>query len=248
MMKMTITALALLAVAAPAQAAFTLDFEGIPDRHSPDLYYDGGSSRSFDGPDAGTGPDFGIQILGFAAVLEQLRLCAGNPCGSTVIPTPPSGLKVLSAPFERNDFNRTLFNLADGFTDQISFWMYVPGGAFADPASVTVFANQGGYTASANPILSFFQVAAPTTCVFTTVPITTVSGCGFTKYTMTFAGTARSVLFQGAVFDDITIGAPGGGPGVGGVPEPASWAFLMAGFGLLGGAMRRRRAIQAVLA
>ncbi len=31
------------------------------------------------------------------------------------------------------------------------------------------------------------------------------------------------------------------GPSVGGVPEPASWAMLIAGFGLTGAAMRRRR-------
>jgi hypothetical protein len=32
------------------------------------------------------------------------------------------------------------------------------------------------------------------------------------------------------------------GIGVGGVPEPASWAMLIAGFGLTGAAMRRRAA------
>jgi len=31
------------------------------------------------------------------------------------------------------------------------------------------------------------------------------------------------------------------GCGVGGVPEPASWALMIAGFGLAGGALRRRR-------
>jgi hypothetical protein len=36
----------------------------------------------------------------------------------------------------------------------------------------------------------------------------------------------------------LTISAPS----VGGVPEPASWAMLIAGFGLSGAAMRRRRA------
>ncbi|WP_310473993.1 PEPxxWA-CTERM sorting domain-containing protein [Sandarakinorhabdus sp.] len=37
-----------------------------------------------------------------------------------------------------------------------------------------------------------------------------------------------------------------GGPGVGGVPEPASWAMLIAGFGLTGATLRRRRAAAAV--
>jgi hypothetical protein len=33
-----------------------------------------------------------------------------------------------------------------------------------------------------------------------------------------------------------------GGPG-GGVPEPASWALMIAGFGLAGGALRHRRSL-----
>lgn len=42
-------------------------------------------------------------------------------------------------------------------------------------------------------------------------------------------------------------GGPGGGGGGGGaVPEPATWATLIAGFGLTGAAMRRRRATAAV--
>jgi PEP-CTERM motif len=36
--------------------------------------------------------------------------------------------------------------------------------------------------------------------------------------------------------------------GGGGVPEPASWALMIAGFGLVGGAMRRRGTVRAVLA
>jgi hypothetical protein len=31
-----------------------------------------------------------------------------------------------------------------------------------------------------------------------------------------------------------------------GVPEPASWAMLIAGFGLVGGTMRRQRKVAAV--
>lgn len=37
------------------------------------------------------------------------------------------------------------------------------------------------------------------------------------------------------------VPSAGGGGGVGGVPEPASWAMLIAGFGLVGATARRRR-------
>lgn len=37
-------------------------------------------------------------------------------------------------------------------------------------------------------------------------------------------------------------------PPVGGVPEPASWALMIGGFGMVGGAMRRRRELPAVAA
>jgi hypothetical protein len=43
--------------------------------------------------------------------------------------------------------------------------------------------------------------------------------------------------------DDVVLTQVGGA--VGGVPEPASWAMLIAGFGLTGAAMRRKRAILA---
>lgn len=48
--------------------------------------------------------------------------------------------------------------------------------------------------------------------------------------------------------DDVhfTFAAPGGG--VGGVPEPASWAMMIAGFGGVGASLRRRRAARPPLA
>lgn len=64
-----------------------------------------------------------------------------------------------------------------------------------------------------------------------------------------------SLLLDGAVQDvrQIRIGGigstGGGGENPGGViPEPASWAMMMAGFGLVGGAMRRRQRLQDVAA
>ena len=37
-------------------------------------------------------------------------------------------------------------------------------------------------------------------------------------------------------------------PGAGGVPEPASWALMISGFGLVGGALRRRAKVQTAIA
>jgi len=43
-------------------------------------------------------------------------------------------------------------------------------------------------------------------------------------------------------------GYPAAAPGAGAVPEPATWAMMIMGFGAIGGAMRRRRAAPTVLA
>jgi hypothetical protein len=51
---------------------------------------------------------------------------------------------------------------------------------------------------------------------------------------VTFSGTSGTVGFDNFEFDTVT--AVGGG-----VPEPASWALTIAGFGLAGAALRRRR-------
>jgi hypothetical protein len=77
-----------------------------------------------------------------------------------------------------------------------------------------------------------------------TLVITPVGGAVQTySYDYGFApgGTGIGLGFFGsAIADNFGNGGP-----VGGVPEPASWAMLIAGFGLAGTAMRRRRALAA---
>lgn len=71
--------------------------------------------------------------------------------------------------------------------------------------------------------------------------------CPYTPFGVTFDGTALSVDFAGAnnqiAFDDITLGSatPGGV-----VPEPATWAMMLVGFGMMGASMRYRRKNTAV--
>jgi hypothetical protein len=58
-----------------------------------------------------------------------------------------------------------------------------------------------------------------------------------------FINLSGLTFYQGqrAVLDINPISAP---PPVGGVPEPAGWALLIAGFGLTAAAMRRRRGVR----
>lgn len=73
--------------------------------------------------------------------------------------------------------------------------------------------------------------------------------CPFGPAGVTFAGIAKSVSFAGVanqiVFDDITFGTDIPGPPA--VPEPATWAMLILGFGAVGVAARRRRSSRVAL-
>ena len=74
----------------------------------------------------------------------------------------------------------------------------------------------------------------------------TATGDGFIGFTSDTAFT-RVIIKprQGAAFrvtmDNVSFNAPG-------VPEPASWAMMIAGFGLAGGALRSRPRVKAVTA
>lgn len=71
----------------------------------------------------------------------------------------------------------------------------------------------------------------------------TNNSTAFTTYTGTFTSTGAPVTltfaqqlggnqFRGSILDNVSISA---------VPEPAAWALMIAGFGLVGGATRARR-------
>lgn len=60
-----------------------------------------------------------------------------------------------------------------------------------------------------------------------------------------FVTGAQSVVFTGVagkfVFDDLTFGAGNDPLPPPGVPEPTTWALLLAGFALAGASLRTRR-------
>jgi hypothetical protein len=77
-----------------------------------------------------------------------------------------------------------------------------------------------------------FNVNTATTRNFTFFGVT--SDTAFTSFTITGAGTNA---FASTVFDNIRFGSAA----TPAVPEPATWAMMIGGFGMVGGAMRYRR-------
>lgn len=80
-----------------------------------------------------------------------------------------------------------------------------------------------------------------TTAAFTPSATPTFAASGYNGLVNEVRVSGRQIV----TIDNITFtpsGNPGGEGEPGPVPEPASWALLIAGFGLTGAAMRRRRA------
>ena len=125
--------------------------------------------------------------------------------------------------------NSSMSRVIEAGTYQLSFLYSPRPGVDANSNGISVFLNDvlldppgtvtgtGGNQTSWSTITSgFFTVEAPTTLKFAAV------------------GTSNSL---GGYVDNITLNA---------VPEPATWAMMIAGFGLVGGAMRRRTVRTAV--
>ncbi len=129
------------------------------------------------------------------------------------------------------DANEAVLNVTNGFTTGFSFW-YTSSTA----ASVTVY---DGLNATGN-VLGVINLDAQHTNNCSGDPSGTF--CNWTPIGVTFAGTAYSIDFGGTAnqtgYDNITFGSdrPGGGE----VPEPATWAMMILGFGLVGASLRRR--------
>lgn len=129
------------------------------------------------------------------------------------------------------DANNAILDVPAGFTTGFSFFY-----SSSVATTVTVYDGLG---ATGN-VLGVINLAAQgfDNCVGDP----TGAFCNWTPVGVAFAGTAYSIDFSGAAnltgFDNITFGrdTPGGI-----VPEPATWAMLIAGFGLVGFAARRRR-------
>lgn len=126
--------------------------------------------------------------------------------------------------------NNAVLNANNGFTTGFSFF-YTSSTA----ATVNVY---DGLNATGN-ILASINLSAQHNQNCVGDPTGTF--CNWDAIGVAFSGTAYSIDFGGTAnqtgYDNITFGSKNPG-----VPEPAAWAMMLAGFGLVGGAMRRRQA------
>ncbi len=219
---------ALASGAASAQAAVvSLNFEGVnatyPSGYAQILnFYNGGTSS-----DATTGTNYGVSFSSnaLALCLNTATVNCSNTTRGGLAPGSEFGaLFFLSG-------NSTVLDYAAGFTTGFSFnysQVSRSGG------TVNVWDGLGG---TGNLLGSISLALTPSGC-----PGFGGAYCPFVPIGVSFGGTAKSIEFAGVanyvVFDDVTFGSATPGPGV---PEPASWALMIAGFGMVGSALRRRR-------
>jgi hypothetical protein len=219
---------ALASGAASAQAAVvSLNFEGVNATHPSGFaqilnYYNGGTSS-----DATTGTNYGVAFSSNA-----LALCL-NTATITCSNTSRGGLapgSELGALFFLSGAS-TVLDYAAGFTTGFSFNYSMVG---PSNGAVNVWDGLGG---TGNLLGSISLAVTTSGC-----PGFVGAYCPFVPIGVSFGGTAKSIEFAGVanfvVFDDVTFGSATPGPGV---PEPASWALMIGGFGMVGAALRRRR-------
>ena len=109
----------------------------------------------------------------------------------------------------------------------------------AGPANLAPFGSFAYRVSCTADCLKGYGAGGASTLSFTILE----PGINVNSFTPTASATYGNVLFGADVVrsNSLTgnIGALGGGPG--GVPEPASWAMMLVGFGGLGALLRRRR-------
>ena len=212
-------AFAALSMAATAQAAvITLTFEGIGDLQAVGNYYNGGA-----------GTNYGVSFSG--PTLALIDADAGGSGNFANEPTKDTIMFFLQS-------NNAILDFAAGFTTGFSFF-YTSSTA----ATINVWSGVG----ATGSILGSINLAAQHTANNCTGdPSGTF--CNWDPIGVTFAGTARSIDFGGTAnqtgYDNITFGSSK--PGSGAVPEPATWAMMLLGFGGMGAVLRSRRRFVAV--
>jgi hypothetical protein len=236
------------AVALPSYASsFTLNFEGLLDSETIGNYYNGGLGGSGSGP----GTNFGVTFSSDAtAFIQNNQSVLGGVTDTGLFGGEPSPYTVMlfcdasqAAPCNGLTSPQTI-DVAGGFNSGFSLYYSAPfsagqfdifsgldgGGTDLTPGGVALPLTPAG-DAGSNPGPN--QPADNNCDGYGNASNPGVPFCPFVPVSVSFSGTAESVVFTGATnliaFDDMTFGAP----------EPATW--LLIGTGLAGIALYRRK-------
>ena len=205
-----------LATSSSANAAVVLDFEGIANSSFVLSYYNGGTDL-FGNRGPNLGVTMGLNAPGMIAFIDR------DSGGTADVANEPSGKTVMSL----IGGDRVTLNYAAGFEGAFSV-AYSARRA----SSVRIY---DGLNGSGN-VLATIQLGAQWDSECGGDP--NGEFCNWTTAMASFSGVGKSVDFFGSpgdiYFDDVALGATA-------VPEPATWAMMITGFGLTGAAVRRRR-------
>lgn len=212
---MSVAALSALALsAAPARAANTwIDFDGPTSFAFVTEYYNGGTDSA-----GASGANLGVSFSGSILGLANDGL-ADSPSGNYFSNAPTMGGVMF------NNIGETGFmNVAKGFTGEVSLF-YSSASALA--GAVTIYSGPNG----TGSILGSFSLAnnAQLGC-------SDSSYCHFDLASVSFAGVGRSLVFSSemsGVVDNIALSA---------VPEPGTYALMLAGLAAVGFVARRKQA------
>ena len=217
--------LTLCAAGSASADVVSLNFEGVNATYPSSYanvaeFYNGGTSS-----DGTTGTNYGISFGSNALAIclnSTTVFCSNTSRGGLAPGSDKGGLFFL-------DGSETFMNVAAGFTTGFSF-NYV---SFSFNGAVNVYDGANG---TGNVLATLNLTPNAGSC-----PGYNAGFCPFSASGVNFAGTAFSVGFAGVanqiVFDDVTFGSS-----VPGVPEPETYALMLAGLATVAAIARRRKA------
>ena len=119
---------------------------------------------------------------------------------------------------------------------QIGFSAYAPNNGYGNAGEAYFSGTVAGVT-----LANYAVSSGPAATWQTFAGATNILTAGY--YDVSFVFDTNAAPSKDVVIDQVYIIA--GNPPVPGVPEPATWAMLIAGFGFVGAALRRRTALTA---
>ena len=141
------------------------------------------------------------------------------------------------------------FSIASGYTASVDTLSFTSRSSNTGPRNLAVLASIDGGTfqqvasfaqtsdANVNRMLSFAPLTGATSLLFRIVATSSTSANGGS---LAGGGTFRVQNYGGTPASPFTLSGAVSAIPAAAVPEPAAWAMMIGGFGLVGAAMRRR--------